>query len=94
MPWLAGACKLIVSRFWNIRDDRKAIANGSFNARLICAVIYWYLWIVLIPRWRGYRIEEKADILEDGTSVMRLVRIKGDSQGSADSDSYCRRVQN
>lgn len=44
--------------------------------RLICAVIYWYLWTVLIPRLRGYRLEEEADTLQDGTSVTKLVKVK------------------
>ena len=44
--------------------------------RLVCGVIYWYLWTVLIPHLRGYRLEEEADTLQDGTSVTRLIKIK------------------
>ena len=44
--------------------------------RLICGVIYWYLWTVLIPRLRGYRLEEEADTLQDGTSITKLVKVK------------------
>ena len=44
--------------------------------RIIVGVIYWYLWTVLIPRLRGYRLEEEADVLQDGTSVTRLVKVK------------------
>ena len=44
--------------------------------RLVCGVIYWYLWTVLIPRLRGYRLEEEGDMLQDGTSVTTLVKVK------------------
>lgn len=44
--------------------------------RLVCGVIYWYLWTVLIPRLRGYRLEEEGDMLQDGTSVTKLVQVK------------------
>ncbi len=42
----------------------------------VFGVIYWYLWTVLVPRLRGYSLEEEADMLEDGTSVTKLVKIK------------------
>lgn len=44
--------------------------------RLIGGVIYWYLWTVLIPRLGGYHLEEEADVLRDGTSVTKLVKVK------------------
>ncbi|ATZ49523.1 Bcmup3 [Botrytis cinerea B05.10] len=37
------------------------------------AVVFWGL-----PRWSGYKVEEEVEILEDGTSVTRLVRVKGE----------------
>uniref|UniRef100_A0A8H7K4X3 Nephrocystin 3-like N-terminal domain-containing protein n=1 Tax=Bionectria ochroleuca TaxID=29856 RepID=A0A8H7K4X3_BIOOC len=56
-------------------------ANGMFYATyaivgvsiLVAGVIYWYLWTVLIPRWRGYTLEEETGLLDDGTSITRLV---------------------
>ncbi|MCJ1276031.1 hypothetical protein MMC21_003836 [Puttea exsequens] len=50
-----------------------AVVGGGL---LVCGVIYWYLWTVLIPHLRGYRLEEEADTLQDGTSVTRLIKIK------------------
>ena len=44
--------------------------------RLVCGVIYWFLWTVLIPHLRGYRLEEEANMLKDGTSVTKLVKVK------------------
>ena len=46
--------------------------------RLIFGVIYWYLWTVLVPRLRGYHLEEKADVLQDGTSITKLVKVKNE----------------
>ena len=45
-------------------------------SRLVCGVIYWYLWTVLIPHLRGYHLEEEADVLPDGTSITKLVKVK------------------
>ena len=44
--------------------------------RWIGGVIYWYLWTVLIPRLGGYRLEEQVDVLDDGTSITKLVKVK------------------
>lgn len=38
--------------------------------------MYWYVWTVAVPRWRGYRLEEEVDLLKDGTSVTKLVKVK------------------
>ncbi|MCJ1462619.1 hypothetical protein MMC07_001221 [Pseudocyphellaria aurata] len=48
------------------------VGTGIF----VFAVVYWYLWTVAVPRWRGYRLEEEFDVLEDGTSVTKLVKVK------------------
>ncbi|KAF2495407.1 putative methionine permease [Lophium mytilinum] len=42
---------------------------------LVFAVLYWYIWTVALPRWRGYTLEEKVEILPDGTSITKLVHI-------------------
>ncbi|PGH10724.1 hypothetical protein AJ79_05315 [Helicocarpus griseus UAMH5409] len=41
---------------------------------LTLAAIYWYFWAVLIPRWKGYVIEEEKETLDDGTCITKLVR--------------------
>jgi len=38
------------------------------------AVIYWYVWTVLLPRWGGYKLVETVDTLDDGTGVTKLAR--------------------
>ncbi|KAF4909734.1 High-affinity methionine permease [Colletotrichum viniferum] len=55
--------------------------NGLFYATyaivgvsiLGAGVVYWYVWTILVPRRRGYRIEEKEEVLGDGTTITKLV---------------------
>ncbi|KLU91639.1 hypothetical protein MAPG_10157 [Magnaporthiopsis poae ATCC 64411] len=49
-----------------------AIVGASI---LAFGVIYWYLWTILIPRWRGYRLEEKTETLADGMTITKLVHV-------------------
>lgn len=41
---------------------------------MLFGVAYWFVWTIALPRYRGYRLEEEADILGDGTTINRLVR--------------------
>ncbi|KUJ06561.1 amino acid transporter [Mollisia scopiformis] len=45
---------------------------------IVFAVLYWYVALVALPNWHGYRIEEDVEILSDGTSVTKLVRVKNE----------------
>lgn len=36
--------------------------------------VYWYMWTVALPRLGGYRLENETGVLEDGTSITKLVR--------------------
>ncbi|CAO2654541.1 Nn.00g112740.m01.CDS01 [Neocucurbitaria sp. VM-36] len=42
---------------------------------IIFGLLYWYVWIKLIPKWKGYRLEEETSILDDGTTVTTLVQV-------------------
>ncbi|KAJ4375405.1 low-affinity methionine permease [Neocucurbitaria cava] len=42
---------------------------------IIFGLLYWYVWIRLIPGWKGYRLEEETSILDDGTTVSTLVHV-------------------
>lgn len=35
---------------------------------------YWYIWTVALPQWGGYRLENETAVLEDGTTITKLVR--------------------
>ena len=52
--------------------------EGQANRRnsMAAGLLYWFVWTRLIPRWRGYRIEEETEVLSDGTSITKLVHKK------------------
>ncbi|TGJ82923.1 hypothetical protein E0Z10_g5865 [Xylaria hypoxylon] len=37
--------------------------------------IYWLVWTIILPRIGGYRLEEKEDVLDDGTTITVLARV-------------------
>ncbi|KAJ9607260.1 low-affinity methionine permease [Cladophialophora chaetospira] len=43
---------------------------------LIFGVIYWFAWTIALPHYRGERLEEESDILDDGTTITKLIRIR------------------
>ncbi|KAH8691378.1 putative methionine permease [Talaromyces proteolyticus] len=40
---------------------------------ILFGVLYWYIWTVLLPKWGGYTLEEEVEVLDDGTSITKLV---------------------
>ncbi|KAH6958008.1 amino acid permease-domain-containing protein [Ilyonectria sp. MPI-CAGE-AT-0026] len=57
--------------------------NGLFYATyalvgvtiFLAGIVYWYVWTIAIPRWRGSRLEEETRVLQDGTVVTKLVYV-------------------
>jgi len=47
--------------------------------RIVSGIVYWYIWTVAVPRLKGYVLEEEADILDDGTSITKLIRVPRES---------------
>ena len=43
--------------------------------RIVFGLLYWYVWTVAIPKWKGYKLEERVEVLDDGTSVTKLVHV-------------------
>lgn len=43
---------------------------------ILFGLLYWYIWIRLIPLWKGYRLEEETNVLDDGTTITTLVKVK------------------
>jgi hypothetical protein len=45
----------------------------------VCSIIfgfaYWYVWTVLLPWWNNYELEEAVDIMDDGTTITKLVHV-------------------
>ncbi|KAI0550205.1 methionine permease [Xylaria curta] len=42
---------------------------------VVFGVLYWLIWTVILPRLGGYTLEEKEDVLDDGTTVTVLARV-------------------
>ncbi|OTB08296.1 hypothetical protein M426DRAFT_18973 [Hypoxylon sp. CI-4A] len=42
---------------------------------LVFGFLYWLIWTVVLPRLGRYRLEEKADVLDDGTAITVLTRV-------------------
>ncbi|KAI0870258.1 methionine permease [Hypoxylon argillaceum] len=42
---------------------------------IVFGALYWLVWTVILPRLGGYRLEEKEDILDDGTTITVLARV-------------------
>lgn len=52
--------------------------SAANNHSTLFGIIYWYVWTVALPRWRGYHLEEAVEILDDGTSITKLVHVHDD----------------
>lgn len=42
---------------------------------ILFGLFYWVIWLKIIPKFKGYKIEEETRILDDGTSVTSLVHV-------------------
>ncbi|UNI18460.1 low-affinity methionine permease [Purpureocillium takamizusanense] len=42
-------------------------------AIFVGSLLYWYVWTILLPRIRGYTLEEETVVLQDGTAVTRII---------------------
>jgi len=43
---------------------------------VVLAVLWWWVWIRVLPHYGGYVFEEESDELDDGTKVTRLVKVR------------------
>jgi hypothetical protein len=66
MLWLVLACKC---EAFKVEIDANMVS-------IVFGVLYWFIWTRLVPRWRGYKLEEEAQVLDDGTTVTRLVHVQ------------------
>ena len=41
---------------------------------MLFGVVWWFVWIVLLPRYKGFEYVDEVDVLDDGTVITRLVR--------------------
>ncbi|KOS17367.1 Low-affinity methionine permease [Escovopsis weberi] len=70
---------LLLAPFFPSKEERSA--GGMFYAAyaivgmgaILIGLAYWYVWSVLLPRLGGYRLDERAVVLEDGTTITEFV---------------------
>ena len=43
--------------------------------RLLFGALYWLIWTVILPRIGHYTLEEKQEVLDDGTAITVLTRV-------------------
>ncbi|KAI1804816.1 amino acid permease-domain-containing protein [Daldinia bambusicola] len=41
---------------------------------LVFGVLYWLIWTIILPRLGGYSLEEKQEVLDDGTAITTQIR--------------------
>lgn len=60
-----------------VQDGHSHLYQVSYalvgSSVLLIGVLYWLVWTVLLPKWYGYHLVERDEILNDGTSITRLV---------------------
>jgi hypothetical protein len=44
-------------------------------AILAVAFLYWALWIIIIPKLRGYKLVEETVVLPDGSAYNQLTKV-------------------
>ncbi|KAF7966459.1 hypothetical protein HWV62_9747 [Athelia sp. TMB] len=54
---------------------------------LVLCVIYWYIWTHLLPKLRGYHLEERTFVLDDGAVTKTLVKIWHDKESPLDDNN-------
>ncbi|PVH69657.1 amino acid transporter [Cadophora sp. DSE1049] len=73
---------LIAAPFFPPKDGKSDVSfwYGTYAVVgigiIVFAILYWYLAFVLLPEWGGYTVEEEVEVLNDGTSVTKLVNVK------------------
>lgn len=44
-------------------------------SRLAFGVVYWLFFAKLVPIWQGYRLEDRTDVLDDGTTITKVAHV-------------------
>lgn len=45
---------------------------------IVFCALYYYVWIVAIPKWRGFRYRQAVIVLDDGAVTHSLTRVPVD----------------
>jgi hypothetical protein len=70
-------CYVKYNRYRNVSDpqgqDRRLHADAS---SVVACAVYYYVWVHLIPKARGYRMRQTLLEFEDGAVSHSLVKVK------------------
>ena len=44
-------------------------------AILLFGVLYWYVYTEVLPKWRGYKLEDVTETLDDGTTITTIAHM-------------------
>ncbi|KAK6189216.1 hypothetical protein LQW54_013498 [Pestalotiopsis sp. IQ-011] len=70
---------LLAAPFFPPREPQGGIFYATYaivaTSIIGFGVIYWLIWTVILPTIGGYHLEEKEDVLDDGTSITYLSRV-------------------
>ncbi|KAI5363082.1 Putative amino acid/polyamine transporter I [Septoria linicola] len=86
--WLPGvavriaiAVALLAAPFFPSQEQREKGVIGSAAyalvgiAILLFGVAYWYIYTEVLPRWRGYKLEDRIETLDDGTTITAIAHV-------------------
>ncbi|KAF2664990.1 amino acid transporter [Microthyrium microscopicum] len=72
----------------NWREHLGAVSYSFVGTSIMLAgVLYWYIWTILLPRWKSYTLEEFVEILDDGTSITKLAKVPIGSERVSTTES-------
>ncbi|KAI5845099.1 putative methionine permease [Morchella snyderi] len=72
---------LLLSPFMNTKEGKgdTSFWYGTYavvgTSILAFSFLYWFVWIKLLPWWKGYILEQEVSVLGDGTTVKHLVKL-------------------
>ncbi|KAF2216953.1 hypothetical protein CERZMDRAFT_108834 [Cercospora zeae-maydis SCOH1-5] len=78
---MAIALALLAAPFFPSEKQREKGVIGSAAYALVgiiilaFGVLYWYIFATVLPRWRGYKFEDKTDSLDDGTTITTIAHV-------------------
>lgn len=45
---------------------------------LVTCGIYYYVWVFLLPKWKGYQLRQEVVGLDDGAQTHRITKVPND----------------
>ncbi|CAK1358050.1 unnamed protein product [Cercospora beticola] len=78
---MAIALALLAAPFFPSEKQREKGLIGSAAyalvgiAILVFGTLYWYLFAEVVPRWRGYKLEDRTESLDDGTTITTIAHV-------------------